>query len=100
MRRIILVFAAFSMAGCTLHSVGSEAVTAADYIYTSAEQSGEALVAQGLLDKAEFKRDSDNAYSVLLAVRSGKATVDQLIAAVAALKGNPAPAPAPAPAGQ
>lgn len=84
MKHILICLA---LAGCTVQSAGSQAVTAADYIYVSAEKSGETLVKNGLMDKATFKADAAKAYTVLLAVRAGNATVDDLIAAVAILKG-------------
>lgn len=85
MKHIIL--AALALSACTVQSAGSQAVTAADYIYASAEKTGEVLVRNGEMGKATFKTDAAKAYTVLLAVRAGNATVDDLIAAVAVLKG-------------
>jgi hypothetical protein len=67
---------------------GKKARIAANDFYTHASAAGADLVRGGLLDKAAYQRADSQAYSVLLQVRAGQATFQQLVAAAAALTGG------------
>jgi hypothetical protein len=91
--RWLPIAAALALASCgptNINGVGTVAAKttiAANDLYRAASRSGEDLVKLGLMDKAKFKALDAQAYSVLLQVRSGTASIQQLVAATALLSG-------------
>lgn len=92
MKRLIIA-ACLALASCgptnvqSAGTIASKATIAADDLYTHASRAGEDLVKLGLMDKAKFKAADAHAYAVLIQVRAGQATIQQLTAATAALAG-------------
>lgn len=92
MKRTILAIglcAALSACSATgVQSASAQTVTAADALYIAASIAGEEGVKLGQIDKATFQARDQQAYQMLLLVRAGKATVDQLSAITNTLTGN------------
>lgn len=91
MRSTLILSLALSLSACagttSVSSVSAQSVASADALYVSASIAGENLVTLGKLDVARY-RDLDNqAYAILLEIRAGKATVDQLQAITSQLTG-------------
>jgi hypothetical protein len=66
----------------------ARAVITANSLYTAATVSGRHLMELGVLTPEAFAKADNDAYAVLLQVQVGQATVDQLITALAPLKGD------------
>lgn len=71
-----------------VQSASKKAVIAANDFYTHASRSGLILVNQGLMDRAKYKKLDADAYAILLKIRLGQATFDQLAAAAKPLFGG------------
>jgi hypothetical protein len=84
MRRLLIALAlacSAPLASCgptNVNSVSAQVVISADAIYTAASIAGGDLVALGKLDQARYRQLDNQAYAILLQIRAGKATIDQL----------------------
>ena len=83
MRKLPIMLACAALSACAtvpLGHVPAATVAAADAAYVAFEKGTEIAVRAGKMDLPTFHARNDQAYSVLLKVRAGEATLEALLA--------------------